>query len=342
MGTATLPRRRFLRGSLALAGLGLLSGCGLPLPQGQPTAKVHRIGYLSTADRATDSPRSEAFREGLRELGYIEGRNIAFEYRYAEGNRDRSAEQAAELVRLGVDVIVAAGGDSVIRAAMQATGTIPIVLGGGGSEPVAAGYVESLARPGGNVTGVSTLSRDLDGKRLELFKETVPNLARVAALYDPGSAAAAREAREDLPVAARALGLTVQPWEIRDADGLETALAALDADRPDGLYLIASGALILGNAHRINGFAVRTRLPSMVGNSEAVESGGLLYYGADQLDGYRLAARYVDRILKGARPADLPVEQPTKLELVINLKTAHAIGLTLPTAVLARADKLIE
>jgi len=342
MGTATLPRRRFLRGSLAFAGLGVLAGCGLPLPQAPPPARVHRIGYLSTADRATDAPVSEAFREGLRELGYIEGRNIAFEYRYAEGNRDRSAEQAAELVRLKADVIVAAGGDSVIRAAMRATGTIPIVLGGSGSEPVAAGFVESLARPGGNVTGVSTLNRDLDGKRLELFKEAVPNLARVAALYDPGSAAAASQAREDLPVAARALGLTVQPWEIRDADGLETALAALDANRPDGLYLIASGALISGNAPRIADFALRTRLPSMAGISNAVESGVLLYYGADFVDTYQLVARYVDRILRGARPADLPVEQATKLELVINLKTARAIGLTVPPAVLARADEVIE
>ncbi len=320
----------------------MLAGCGLPLPQAPPPAKVHRIGYLSAIDRVTDLPRSEALRQALRELGYLEGQNVTFEYRYAEGNRDGQAELAAELVRLQADVIVAAGGDSVIRAAMQATRTIPIVLGGSGSEPVAAGFVESLARPGRNVTGVTFLSRDLGGKRLELFKETVPNLARVAALYDPGSAAAAREAREDLPVAARALGLTVQPWEIRDADGLEMALAALDTDRPDGLYLITAGAVIRANEHRIAGFTLRTRLPSMVGGRGAVESGGLIHYGTDPVDGYRLVARYVDRILKGARPADLPVEWPTRLELVINLKTAQAIGLTVPPAVLARADTVIE
>ena len=164
----------------------------------------------------------------------------------------------------------------------------------------------------------------------------------MAALYDPGSAAAASEAREDLPVAARALGLTVQPWEIRDADGLETALAALDTDRPDGLYLITSGAVMRANARRIAGFAVRTRLPSMVGNREAEESGVLLYYGADFVDTSQLVARYVDRILKGARPADLPVEQPTKLELVINLKTAHAIGLTIPPSMLQQATEIIQ
>jgi putative ABC transport system substrate-binding protein len=195
-------RRRFLQGGLALAGLGLLSGCGLPLPQGQPPATAHRIGYLSSVDRATELPRSGALRQALRELGYVEGQNITVEYRYADGSRDRASALAAELVRLEAEVIVAAGGDSVIRAAMQATRTIPIVLGGSGAELVAAGYVESLARPGGNVTGVHYLGKALGGKRLELFKEAVPNLARVAALYDPGAPAAATDVR-DLQVAAR-------------------------------------------------------------------------------------------------------------------------------------------
>jgi putative tryptophan/tyrosine transport system substrate-binding protein len=188
---------------------------------------------------------------------------------------------------------------------------------------------------------VTTPSRDLSGKRLELFKEAVPNLARVAVLYDPGVASAVSQAR-GVSVAAGALGLTVQPWEIRDADGLEMALAALDADRPDGLYLITSGAVLRGNERRIAGFAVRARLPSLIGNREAEESGVLLYYGADFVDTFRLVARYVDRILKGARPADLPVEQPTKLELVVNLKTAQALGLTIPQSVLAQATELIQ
>jgi ABC-type uncharacterized transport system substrate-binding protein len=310
--------------------------------EAQQPAKVPRIGYLSIGDPASESTRSEAIRLALRELGYIEGQNIAIDYRYGEGKQDRFPEVAAELVRLKVDIIVVAGGSPVIRPAMNATKTIPIVMVGPGGDPVEAGYVESLARPGGNVTGLTNLSRELGGKRLELFKEAVPKLARVAVLYDPAIPATAREVKEVLPAVARALGLTIQPWEIRAADGFEKVFAALSKQRPDGLYVPGGGQVITANRKRIAGFALKSRLPSMYNNRESVDAGGLMSYGADLAEGYRRVAYYVDRILKGAKPADLPVEQPTKFELVINLKTAKQIGVTIPQSVLYRADKVIK
>ena len=313
----------------------------VPCAEAQQPKKVPRIGYLSTIDPATESARAEAIRLALRERGYIEGQNIAIEYRYAEGKRDRLPELAAELVRLKVDIIVAAGGDPVIRAAKNATKTIPIVMAGAGFDPVEAGLVESLARPGGNVTGLTNLSRELGGKRLELLKEAVPKLARVAVLYDPANPTNVLEVKEVLPVAARALRLTIQPWEVRDADDFERVFAALNKQRPDGLY-VTGGPLMNANQKRIADFALKSRLPSMYGSREAVDAGGLMSYGADLADSYRRVAYYVDRILKGAKPADLPVEQPTKFELVINLKTAKQIGLTIPPDVLARADKVIK
>ena len=288
-----------------------------------------------------DSARSEAIRLALRELGYIEGQNISTEYRYAEGKLDRYPELAAELVRLKVDVIVVGGGSAMVRAAKNATKTIPIVMMGAAPDPVEAGLVESLARPGGNVTGLTSLSRDLGGKRLELLKEAVPKLARVAVLYDPASPMGARAVKEDLPVAARALGLTIQPWEVRDADDFEKVFGALNKQRPDGLY-VPSGALMGANQKRTIGFALKSRLPSMYPNREDADAGGLMSYGADVADNYRRVAYFVDRILKGAKPADLPVEQPTKFELVINLNTAKQIGLTIPQSMLYRADKVIE
>jgi putative ABC transport system substrate-binding protein len=309
--------------------------------QAQQPKKVPRIGYLVITDPATDSTRAEAMRLALRELGYIEGQNIAVEYRYAEGKRDRYFELAAELVGLKVDIILVAGGDVAIRAAKNATKTIPIVMTGAGSNPVEAGHVESLARPGGNVTGLTSLSRELGGKRLELLKEAVPKLASVAALYDPANPAAVRDLKEVLPVAARALRLTLQPWEVRGADDLDKVVAALNQHRPDGLYVIGGG-LFATNQKRIIGFAIKNRLPSVGSNREYGDAGGLMYYGADIADSYRRIAAYVDKILKGAQPAELPVEQPTKFELVINLKTAKQIGLTIPPNVLARADRVIK
>ena len=307
----------------------------------QPT-KVPRIGYLSNTDAATDSARAEGIRLALRELGYIDGQNIAIDYRYAEGKVDRAPEHAAELVRLKVDIIVVASGDPWIRAAKNATKTIPIVMVGLGSDPVRAGFVESLARPGGNVTGLTALYRELGGKRLELFKEAVPKLSRVAVLYDPANQPSLHEVKELLPADARALKLTIQPWEIRAVDDFEKVFAALNKQRPDGLYVVNAGPVMRPNQKRIVGFALKSRLPSVYSSREAVEAGGLMSYGADWADVYRRVAYYVDRILKGAKPADLPVEQPTKFELVINLKTAQQIGLTIPQTLLYRADKVIK
>jgi putative ABC transport system substrate-binding protein len=213
---------------------------------------------------------------------------------------------------------------------------------GSGTDPVEAGLVESLARPGGNVTGVTNLGGNLGGKRLELLKEAVPKVFRVGVLYDPTSPTNVREVKEDLSVAARTLGLTLRSWEVRDADGFENVFTALNNQRPDGLYVHPSGALMFANRKRIAAFALRSRLPAMFNHREAVDFGGLMSYGADLADSYRRVAHYVDRILKGATPADLPVEQPTKFELVINLKTAKQIGLTIPQNVLARADRVIK
>jgi putative ABC transport system substrate-binding protein len=312
-----------------------------PPATAQQPKKVPRIGYLSSNDPASESIRAEAIRQALRALGYIEGQNIAIEYRYAEGKRDRVPELAAELVRLKVDIIVAAGGTVIVQAAKNATKTIPIVMVGGGLDPVEAGYVESLARPGGNVTGLTILATDLGGKRLELLKEAVPKLVRVAVLYDPAAPASVREVKEVLPAAARALGLTLRYWEVRAADGFDKVFATMGKQRPDGLY-VPTGARMFANGKRIVGFALKSRLPSMYGNKEAVDAGGLMSYGADTADSSRLAAWYVDKILKGAKPADLPVQQPTKFEFVINLKTAKQIGVTIPPDLLARATKIIR
>ena len=307
----------------------------------QQPKKVPRIGYLSARDAANESTRSAAIRRALRDLGHIEGQNIATEYRYAEGKLDRLPKLAAELVGLKVDIIVVAGGYRLILATMNATKTIPIVMAGAGVDPVEAGFVENLARPGGNVTGLTLLSRELGGKRLELLKEAVPKVARVAVLYDPAAPAPAREMKENLPIAARALKLTLQPREVRAADGFEKVFAAINKERPDGLYW-TGGGLMNANQKRIIGFALKSRLPLMTDNREAVDAGGLMYYGADLADSYRRVAYFVDRILKGAKPADLPVEQPTKFEFVINLQTAKQIGLTIPPEVLARANRLIR
>jgi len=307
----------------------------------QQEKKVSRIGYLSDSAPARETARSEAMGLALRELGYIEGNNIVMEYRYAAGKVDRAPELASELVRLKVDIILIAGGPTQSRAAKNATTTIPIVMMGDGADPVETGLVESLARPGGNVTGITLLNRELGGKRLELLKEAVPKLARVAVLYDPANPYNKRELKEGLPVAARSLGLTIQPWPIQDANALEKELAAMGKQRPDGMYSTSSRQMI-AIERRIAEFALKSGLPSVYAWREAVEAGGLMYYGADRADSYRRVAYYVDKILKGTKPADLPVEQPKKFELVFNLKTAKQIGLTIPPNVLARADRVIR
>jgi ABC-type uncharacterized transport system substrate-binding protein len=321
----------------------LVAGLLLPvhIAEAQQPKKVARIGYLSNADPATDSARAEGLRLALRELGYIEGQNIAIEYRFAGGKVDRAPELAAELVRLKVDIIVVGSGDQWIRAAKNATRTIPIVMMGQVSDPVGAGLVESLARPGGNVTGLTSLTRALGGKRLELLKEAVPKLARVAFLYDPANPSNSYEMKL-LPADAHVLELTIQPWEIRAVKDIEKVFAALNKQRPDGLYPTGSGPVMRPNEKRIVDFALKSHLPAVYGSRETVEAGGLMSYGADLADRYRRVAYYVDRILKGAKPADLPVEQPTKFELVINLKTAKALNLVIPQSLLYKADRVIR
>ena len=318
----------------------LVSLVGSRFAEAQQRKKVPRIGYLSRFDPATESAPVEAIRLALGELGYVEGQNIAIEYRYAEGKLDRLFELAAELVSLKVDVIVTAGGTYTAQMAQVATKAIPIVMMGP-INPVEAGLVETLARPGGNVTGITNLTTKLGGKRLELLKEAVPKLARVAVLYHLVTRSSVLEVKEVLPAAAGALGLTVRSWGVRNADGFERVFAAMNKQRPDGLY-VPVDALMTANHKRIVGFALKSRLPSIYGNREAVDAGGLMSYGAHLADSYRRVADFVDKILKGAKPGDLPVEQPTKFELVINLNAAQQIGLTIPPNVLAIADEVIR
>ena len=305
--------------------------------QAQQGAKIPRIGMLRW-----DSPSNPiigVFREELRNLGYLEGKNILFEYRFAEGKIDRLPDLAAELVRMKVDILVAAGGTAA-RAAKNATKTIPILMVGVGADPVELGLVDSLARPGGNVTGFTLLAVETSSKRPELLKEAVPKLARMAVLYNPAEQGNLTEVNQ-VQTAARPLGLTIQSWEVRGTDDFESVFAAMGKQRPDGVY-VAGGPLMNANERRIVGFALKSRLPSVYDRNEAVEAGGLISYGTDRLHQYRRAATYVDKILKGTKPADLPVERPTKFELVINLKTAKQIGLTIPQSLLYRADKVIK
>jgi len=307
--------------------------------EAQQAGKIYRIGFLSGGFPGP-SHWTTTLRTRLRALGYVEGKNIAIESRFAENKPDRLPALADELVRLKVDIIVA-GGTNDARTAKNATKTIPIVMTGIGVDPVEAGLVESLARPGGNVTGITNLSTELSGKRLELLKEAVPKVTRVAVLYDPAAPGSLHELKETLPVAAGALGLTVRSWEVGDTNSFERVFAALRKERPDGLYVVG-GALMGLNGKRIADFGLKSRLPSVYGDRVYVDAGGLMYYGADLADISRRVAVYVDKILKGAKPADLPVEQPTKFELIINLKAAQQIGVTIPPGVLYRADKVIK
>jgi ABC-type uncharacterized transport system substrate-binding protein len=341
MGNKNARRKLMRKKSLGFALSTLLLALSFPTQAQQPK-KVYRIGYLSPVDAASDSARAEAIRVALRERGHIEGQNIATEYRYAEGKLDRIPELAAELVHLKVDIIVVAAGGPVVQAAKNATRTIPIVMVGTGPDPVKAGLVESLARPGGNITGITNLGVELGGKRMELLKEAIPKLARVAVLYDPVIPDTVREVKEDLPFAVRGLRLTIQPWEVRAADGFDKVFAALNKQRPDGLYVPPGGPLPFANRKRIADFALKSRLPSMYINRQFVNAGGLMSYGADEAESYRRVAYFVDRILKGAKPADLPVEQPMKFEFIINLKTAKQIGLTIPQWTLMKADKVLQ
>jgi len=303
--------------------------------QAQQPKKVARIGYVVS----TVADQNDAFRQALRDLGYIEGENIQFEYRYIEGQQDKVPNLVAELMEVKIDVLVVSTLSS-LRAAKRATKTIPVVMVTT-NDPVATGIVDSLARPGGNITGVTRLTRDLSGKRLELLKEVAPKLSRVGVLWDangPGPTIAFKE----YEAAAHLLKIKLQSLEIRGLDlDFERAFQAGTKERAGAIIPIRSGVLT-SNMRQIANLAIKNRLPSMNESADFVEAGGLISYSANETESYRRAAVYVDKILKGAKPADLPIEQPTKFEFVINLKTAKQIGLTIPPNVLARADRVIR
>jgi putative tryptophan/tyrosine transport system substrate-binding protein len=313
----------------------ILSACGT-VAQAQP-AKIPRIAYLSGS--SIISANTEAFQQGLRDLGYVEGKNIVIEWRFADGNRDRQRALAAELVRLKVDVIVASsGGDT--RAAKEVTTTIPIVMAQT-DDPVASGFVASLARPGGNITGLSTLNPELSGKRLEILKEVITKLSRVAVFgtsSSPGDAPVLNETK----LAAVALGVNLEHVDVLSSKDFDTAFRAAGKARAEAVLWIVSGSVGGRHQAKIAELAVKSRLPVIYESPSWVEAGGFMSYGVNLADLHRRGATYVDKILKGAKPADLPVEQPTKFEFFINLKAAKQIGLTIPPNVLVRADKVIR
>jgi putative ABC transport system substrate-binding protein len=309
-----------------------------------PKRKLPTVGYLAPGaaigGQPTAHPTVEGFRQGLRELGYVEGRTILIEYRFAEGKFERLPELAAELVRLKVNVIVTGAGPASLRAARDATTTIPIVMAAAAADPVQQGFVASLSRPGGNITGLTTASTELVGKRLELLKEALPGLARVAILWD---ASAGRLVGNELRQAAQSLGLELLPHEVRSPDDFSAAVESASKQRA-GAVLVASTPLFSGPRRaQLIELLIRYRLPAVSSWRDFAEAGGLMAYGPVGLhEQFRRAAAYVDKILKGAKPGELPVEQPTKFELVVNLKTANALGLTIPPALLLRADEVIR
>jgi putative ABC transport system substrate-binding protein len=311
--------------------------CG-SMAHAQQASKVPLVGFLSSVSRSSISARTEAFRQGLRELGYVEGKNIVIEWRYAEGKADRLRELAAELVRLKVDVIVT-GGPAVNRSAKEATVKIPIVLGFD-NDPVGNGFVGSLARPGGNITGLSTHYPEISGKQVELLKEIIPKLSRVAVFgnsIQPGNPQALRETE----LAAGALRVQLQYVDIRSPEDIETAFQEANKGRADAV-LVLGNVVVTSHPKQFVELAAKSRLAAIYWSPEFVEAGGFMAYSVSITELFRRAATYVDKILKGSKPADLPVEQPTKFELVINLKTAKQIGLTIPPNVLARADRVIK
>jgi putative ABC transport system substrate-binding protein len=331
-----LSRRRFVQGA-GLAGIGLLAACGR-LPSQGP-ARVPRIGLHSILAAEDISSRVAALQEGLRELGYVEGKNLAVETRYGDGRQERGPELAAELVALNPDVLVTMTSGS-IRPAMRATSTIPIVMVADNADPVAVGYVASLAHPGGNVTGLTGLTAETTQKRLQLLQEAVLGLSRVGVLHNPDSAD--REVlRSETEAAARVLGLQIQPLEARRPDELEGAFETASRERVDGLIVVRDSVTSTNRA-QVAALAQQHRLPAMYATREFVDAGGLMVYASNVTDLYRRTATYVDKLLKGAKPADLPVERPTKFELVINLKAAEAIGLAIPQAFLRQATEVLQ
>ena len=304
----------------------------------QPAAKIPRIGVLHPGNSVTSSQLAAAFTQGLRERGYVEGQNIVVERRFGDGRTERISEIAAELVRLKLDVIVTST-DVAIAAVKQQTRIIPIVMANS-TDPVGTGFVASLARPGGNVTGLTGISPDLNAKRLELLKEAIPGLSRVAIMWNPDDRGAVLDYKEE-ESAARTLRLQLQSVEVSRADDFDPALSALTTGRAEALIVVGS-AFAFANRSHIASLAEKHRLPSMYGQREFADAGGLMAYGPNLADAWRRTATYVDRILKGAKPGDLSVEQPTKFELVINLKTAKALGLTIPQSMLLRVDEVIQ
>jgi ABC-type uncharacterized transport system substrate-binding protein len=327
-----------MKAKILLCALPTLILATIHLAEAQQPKKIYRIGFLSSLAPFSISVRTEAFRQGLRELGYVERKNIVFEWRYAEGKTDRLPDLAAELVRLKVDVIVT-GGPAVNRFAKEATVTIPIVLAFD-NDPVGNGFAASLARPGGNITGLSTHYPEISGKQLELLKEIVPRLSRVAVLGNstvPGNVQAIKETE----LAARAFGVKLLYLDIQNPKEIESALRAASKGRADAVLVLGS-QVVTSHAKQFAELAAKNQLPAIYWSPEFVEAGGLMSYSVSITDLFRRAATYVDKILKGARPADLPVEQPTKFEFIVNLKAAKQIGLTIPPNVLARADKIIK
>jgi putative ABC transport system substrate-binding protein len=306
--------------------------------EAQQPVKVPRIGFLGVASPSVIPARVEAFRQGLRDLGYVEGKNIVIEYRWAEGKFDRLRDLASELVRLKVDIIVTTGSTST-RAAKEATVTTPIVMAQD-TDPVGSGFVASLARPGGNITGLATLAPEISGKQLELLKEIVPRLSRVAVFGTSTSAGQAQSLKET-ELAAGAFAVHLQYLDVLSPKDIETAFRAASKGRADAVLVLAS-AIVRDQSTQIAALALKSRLPAIYPTPEFVEDGGLMTYGVSISDLFRRAATYVDKILKGTKPGDIPVEQPTKFELIINLKAAKQIGLTIPPNVLARADKVIK
>ncbi|HEU5153210.1 MAG TPA: ABC transporter substrate-binding protein [Gemmatimonadales bacterium] len=310
-----------------------------PLVAGaQPVGTVHRIGFLGNSTAALEAHLVEPFRDGLRDLGYLEGRNALIEYRWAEGRYERFPALIAELIALKVDVIVTAGTPAT-QAVKMATTSVPLVMVAVG-DPVATGLVASLRRPGGNITGLTSISEDLEGKRLELLREVLPAVSRVAVLWNPENQSLLAELKE-IRAAAQVLGMNVQAMKVRTPGELDETFKAIVRERPEALLVMAD-RLFLHNRQRIMDFATKQRLPGVYAYRELVEAGGLMSYGPSYPGMHRRAAYFVDRILKGAKPADLPVERPTKFELLVNLKAAKALGLTIPPSVLQRADQVIE
>ena len=327
-----VPRRQFLIAAGALLAVPLAA-------KGQPAAKVPRIGVLYAGTREAAAQNVDAFLQGLREHGYLEGKNIVLESRFGEGKVERIAYAAGELVRMKVDVIVA-GTDPAIVAVKQQTQAIPIVMANS-TDPVGTGFVASLARPGGNITGLSSFSPELSGKRLEFLRQVIPGISRVAIIWNPDVRGALLDYRET-EIAARSLGMQLQSVEVQRIDELDRAVSAIKAGGAEAVIVSPLNPLLFSNAGELVSLIQRNRLPSMFGARRFPEVGGLMSYGANATEPWRRAAAYVDKILKGAKPAELAVEQPTKFELVINVKAAKVLGIRIPQSLLTRADEVIQ